>query len=194
MGARRLFHETMHVGIAALSFFLAITVFRFLERELDPINSVPTGLPEAARTGFLEIRKEVRRERGTIRILHSPLLRRSFPGFCFVRADLAVQYWGNARVRPIFVYAISLNGGPTHQFRCQYSDTPRRIGRFLVDEEFRIRSKADAELLQRILWELWPTDRRAGVEARSERREWVIGGRGGCTVTVDADGFVTRIE
>jgi len=179
---------------------VAVTAFFWLVKPFFRSSSVePSDLPPAAKAGFAQVRREAKADGvavGGIRVLHSPLLERSFPNYCIVRVDFTYRYAGNAIVEPISVYAISLNGGMLHRIRDNYSNAEEQVAEFLRDARFTVKSSNDAEALRRILWELLPPAiGMVGVQSGDEAgRKWRLGGTRGCTVVVDANGFIDRIK
>lgn len=187
-------------GTLSLAMCLAVISAYWLVKLIFQTDSLtPTDLPPAAKAGFEQLRREAIRERaavGGIRVLHSPLLERSFPNHCIVRVDFTFRYSGNALVRPISVYAIPLHGGELHRIRDNYSDAETRVTDFLRDARFTVKNSTEAEALRRILWELLPPAiGTVGVEARDDAgRKWRLGGTRGYTVLVEANGIIDRIK
>ena len=182
-------------------------------------TSAPPDLPEHARAGFEKIKSDVvyrsspfmfqSRGVGGITVLHSPLLARSFPDYCFVRVLFGPGYYwwtpGMLKASSLpgsnsVVCAFPLTGEDPVEFhhRHRYEEA----GKFFSRNGVQVRTQADAEHVRRLMLELYPLDL-AIAEFREHEQvsdtEWRIamqrlGGSSFLEVKTDPDGYVRHVK
>ena len=176
-------------------------------------TTAPPDLPEQARAGFEKIKSEVvyqssplvfhNRLVGGITVLHSPLLARSFPNYCFVRVSFTracylwtPRTWGPSYGGPYsIVCVIPLDGENSAAF--YHFSRYELAGDFFSRNALKVRTQGEAERVRRILLELFPRTRTMfGQHEQVSNTEWLIAVNGTTFIQVktDSDGRVQHME